>query len=232
MYVYRSYEPSESLFLRSALKKGMCFVDVGANLGYFTALASQIVGEGGRVIAIEPDPYNYVLLESNIRYNRLGNVCLHNLALGPTSGTGMLSLSKCNLGDHRLYGSDNSRETVPVRIETLDSVATSLGVEPNVIKMDVQGFEYHVLQGMRKTLEDDHLLVIITEFWPHGISESGASPRQFVELLDSFGFKASVLLKDGKTQDMTFEGIVGTLSSHQKGPNELEDIWMNLVFHR
>ncbi len=231
LYVDRSYEAGESVFLKSALNEGMCFVDVGANLGYFTTLASQAVGEGGTVVSIEPDLYNYKLLHDNVHANRLGNVSLHNLAVGSSPGTGMLSLSTCNLGDHRLYGSDNSRQKVPVRIETIDSLLSSLGLRPNVIKMDVQGFEYYVAQGMRKTLEDDRLLVVMTEFWPHGIRESGASPQEFFELMKLSGFKASALLPDGMTQDITFEGAVEKLSA-RKSPAELEDAWINLVFHR
>jgi FkbM family methyltransferase len=231
LYVDRSYEADESVFIKSALREGMCFVDIGANLGYFTTLASQAVGKGGQVVSIEPDPYNYRLLQGNVHNNCLGNVSLHNLALGASPGTGMLSLSTCNLGDHRLYGPDNSRQRVPVQIETLDRLLVSLGLRPNVIKMDVQGFEYYVTQGMRNILEDRRPLVIMTEFWPHGLRESGASPREFFELMELFGFKPSALLPNGNTQDITFEAVEEKLSA-RKTPDELKDAWMNLIFHR
>ncbi len=232
LYVNRSYESSETALLRFALKKGMCFVDVGANLGYYSTLASQAVGESGRVIAIEPDPYNYMLLSSNTLRNHLKNVSLHNLALGSSPGSGLLHLSSDNLGDHRLFGSDDSRKNIRVRIETLDNLLSSLNARPDFIKMDVQGFEYHVTQGMRKTLADDRPLVVMSEFWPSGLAEAGSSPLEFFSLMESFGFKASILLIEGKTQYVTFDQIMDLLLADSGRCATPEDAWVNLVFQR
>ena len=77
-------------------------------IGYFTLLAADLVGPAGRVIAIEPESYNFGLLTRNIRANRLSNVTALNIAVGAESGTSTIYKSAENYGDHRVGAESQS----------------------------------------------------------------------------------------------------------------------------
>src|SRR4051794_38341269 len=96
------YEPAETIFLRRELQQGGTFVDIGANLGYFSTLGAKCVGPQGKVIAIEPDPHNFSLLLRNVLRNSLDQVALYNVALGERPSTLFFNRSKTNFGDHRV----------------------------------------------------------------------------------------------------------------------------------
>jgi FkbM family methyltransferase len=229
LFVNRAYEPLETAFLRSALKPGMCFVDVGANIGYYTTMASQLVGTGGQVIAIEPDPYNFRLLTANVQANRLNNVVLLNLALGSQPGDGFLSRSRANLGDHRLWDCGDEREHVRVRIDTLDNIIDSRGLrEPDFVKMDVQGYEYQVVRGMQKVQDRIPRLVVLSEYWPHGLSEAGANPGAFLGFFRTGGFEVYHLGENSRLCQVRWEQI-GDLVPNRPNP---EANYANLVFRK
>src|SRR6185312_2755012 len=103
IFVDREYEPAETAFLRGSLRPGMTFIDIGANIGYFTTLAGGLVGSGGKVISFEPDPHNFDLLGRNTAANGIRNAETLNFALGEGEAEMLLYQSKSNYGDHRLY---------------------------------------------------------------------------------------------------------------------------------
>src|SRR5262249_5079594 len=150
----KGYEQGETAFLKETLREGMVFVDVGANIGYFTTLAARLVGRSGKVIAVEPEPRNYKLLRANIERNGLTNVQSFNCALGDGPGEAQLRRSVWNFGDHtisRTGGSGNAFVTVP--IESADRLLKTAGVPAvHVVKIDVQGYEVHVQRGMETIL--------------------------------------------------------------------------------
>jgi hypothetical protein len=125
-------------------------------------------------------------------------------------------------------------------INSLDNIINRSGSRPDVIKMDVQGFEYFVAQGMQQTLDGDRLATVITEFWPHGITQSGASPREFVEIFESRGFRSYHLseignlerIPSGMSNESTHDKIIEILSMKRNERCIDEDLWMTLVFRR
>jgi FkbM family methyltransferase len=199
MYIYRAYEPLETGFIRKTLRPGDIFVDIGANIGYYSVRGAKLVGSSGRVIAVEPDLYNSELLRRNATANGVAGIVRHvRVALGAEKSVGRLYRSPVNFGDHRVYDSDTqTRETVEICIEPLDEVVGGLGLSRiDLVKMDVQGYEHQALRGMTEVLRSAKP-TILTEFWPDGIRAAGGSPEALLEILAGAGYSAFLLTHEG-----------------------------------
>ena len=158
-----TWEENTSAFLRSILKPGMTFFDVGAHAGYFTVMASGLVGPDGTVVSFEPDETNFECLEKNT--SDCDNVIAVNAAV--TSISGLVTLyRKPDAGHHTLLKSDNVG-TAQVTAWTLDDYAKDHGI-PDVVKIDVEGAEGLVLDGMADLLAGDKLKAVICEDWADG----------------------------------------------------------------
>lgn len=184
------YEEMETKLIREKVKKDMIFVDAGANIGYYTLIASSIVGDGGRVISFEPSIENFSFLEKTIKFNNLKNVIPCNLALSDKDDEIDFFISTENKGDHRIYNDneDSKRQSVRIKVTSMDNHLLSLGIERvDFIKMDVQGVEWLVLNGMSKILSNNKILMLI-EFWPYGIDKSGGNSLSFLNKLRQKGF--------------------------------------------
>src|SRR5688572_26593270 len=99
------FEPDTLRALERLTKDGFRVLDIGANIGFFTAHLSRLVSTSGQVIAIEPNKENFRLLQENVRRNQLNNAVLHNLAVGENDGNAALYISDWNGGMHRMYES-------------------------------------------------------------------------------------------------------------------------------
>jgi FkbM family methyltransferase len=133
------------------LKNGMVAVDVGANVGAFSLLASRLVGRDGKVLALEPVPENYRCLCRTLGLNRLANVAPFELAIGDTRGSLRLSLSD-NPGGHSAV-LDRGDQHIEVPMATLDEVCAEQELERlDFLKIDVEGFEPEVVRGARESL--------------------------------------------------------------------------------
>ncbi|MBI1975931.1 MAG: FkbM family methyltransferase [Candidatus Omnitrophica bacterium] len=187
------YERTETQFLMRHVKKKMTVVDIGANIGYYTALCAAWVGPEGKVVAIEPEPESRVFLKRTLALNNFHNVEIITEALSDKKGTSRLYLCKENRGDNRLYEDRDSRErgSICVQTTTLDSLLQQLGVlnKVDLIKMDIQGAECLVLRGMKQTLSGNPAVVVVTEFWPQGIRNAGGDPVEFLNELREMGFQ-------------------------------------------
>jgi len=194
LYTRGAWEEAETSFLKRIIKDGMVVVDVGANVGYYTLLASDYVGKNGRVFAFEPDPSRYELLVRNIRVNQCNNVELIQKAVSNRGGHSRLfyGLSK-NKGDQRLYSFLDSRESVEVETIRLDDFFNQINLPVHVVKMDIQGFEYAALEGMSGVINKNRDLTLISEYFPEGMSEAGSSPQKFLDELVRNGFRLSLL---------------------------------------
>lgn len=182
------FEPEVLHALRQCIQPGSVVLDIGANVGYFTAHMSKLVGSAGLVHAFEPEPRNFSLLRSNVATNHLQNVVLHHMALGDREDTGVLHISDFSGGMHRLYPSNccgDSKIEVPIR--RLDSMFSPRQI--SVIKIDVEGFEPFVLSGAQNLLEGQDVK-IISEYCPPAMLEAGASLVKFLEQLIQWGFQA------------------------------------------
>ena len=141
------WEPHLTRFYREQLKPGMTFIDVGANIGYFTVLASRLVGPEGRVIAFEPNSENCRLILLSLNKNRLGNVTLHPIGLSNQTG---LAFFSTHLGTNGGFISstestllDPNCTVIPTM--RLDDLLADTPV--NFLKMDTEGAEGMIVAG-------------------------------------------------------------------------------------
>jgi len=196
-----AYETSGIAFMRRVCAPGQVVLDIGANVGIYTALAGIAVGPTGRVVALEPDPESALLLEQTVRANNLHNVRIMRAAASDRNGRAKLFVSYTNRGDNHLYASDPGRECVEVDCIRLDDfLAAEKLSSVDVIKMDVQGFEGHVIEGLEKTLRSSPRLKMLMEFWPQGLASAGTDPLDLLERFERLGL-ALFELKNAGTLD-------------------------------
>jgi FkbM family methyltransferase len=178
----------ERAALQGCVRPGMTVVDVGSNLGLYTVLLSRLVGPTGRVLAFEPDPDLFSLLQRNCAVNGCTNVTAYNLALGSRHGHLTLHTMVINSGDNHLGdgGSQLFRRSVPVEMVSLDEIIP--GLKPDLIKIDVQGWELDALKGMRKIIVENPHTEIYFEYWPAGFRRAGSSAAEIVSWLRELNF--------------------------------------------
>lgn len=231
LYIDREYEPIETTFILNTLRPEMTFMDVGANIGYYTVLAARILGETGKVISIEPESRNFDLLRRNVEINHLTNCRLFQMGLGSRIGNARIYTSSINFGDHRVYDSGDTRGSQEVSIKTGDAVLKEVGVSRvDMIKMDVQGFETQVLEGLTETLERNQQLIVLTEFWPDGMRLAGGDPEKFLHILEKAGFEVALLNKNAVEEKINYEDVMGSVPEYN--PNQPDSNYLNLVFRK
>jgi FkbM family methyltransferase len=223
LYEKGVHEPAETDFLAKVLRPGMTFVDIGANIGYYTILGAAAVGKEGRVIAFEPEPHNLEILKKNIALNRFGNVVIENKAISDRAGPAELFLSEDNYGDHRIYRgrAEKARPSVPIETVSLDEYVRQRGLRVDVIKMDIQGAEFAALQGMRKTLAENEDIILVTEFWPLGLTAFGVRPEDFLHELPRLGFRIYELTDCALVEAITLEKL-GDRGTHLTGEEHID----------
>ena len=195
---FNVYEKSESKFIKSSCFEGMNILDIGANIGYYTALFSQLAGVNGTVIAVEPDEESYKYLTKSVNSFNYKNVFSFRLAASDTKQKLPLYISKDNRGDNRLYSTNQKRNSIIVECLTVDELLKENDIKNlDLIKIDVQGYEPKVLKGMRNIVKSSKQLMILSEFWPKGILEAGENPKEFLSMLRKMQFQLFELNKNG-----------------------------------
>ena len=191
-----TYEKGILAFLQANLRKGDCFVDVGANIGLMSIFASNCVGNEGQVLAYEAHPKTAELLKENIGLNQLLNIQVCQYALGSEEGqTKIYDNWQINRGGASLIVKTNDSIAFDIEIHQLDNkIPTNL--QPKIIKIDVEGFELEVLKGASETIKRFQPILIV-EFSEirENVHESGA---QLVEIIKTFGNYRFYKLKGGK----------------------------------
>lgn len=192
-------------FMTNYLEPGESFVDVGAHFGYFTLLASGLVGEKGRVLAFEAANRNFGLLKLNC--TGAGNVELFNNAVSNHSE--MLTFyefparySEYNTLDISQFEQESwfrwyKPKQIQVQSVTLDDVLKERKVQPAVVKIDVEGGEFNVIRGMINTLENQPVVVVMEYLSP---SRHNAAHRSAATLLKSMGFEQYIIIRTGDLQ--------------------------------
>jgi FkbM family methyltransferase len=194
------YEKPETRFFLKTISRGATFLDIGANIGYYSALALTRVGPAGRVVAIEPDPETFEYLQRTIGANGNDRASVIRKGLADESGTLRLYRNSSNRGDNRFYANDLADGHVEVEVARADDVLASLGIgRVDFIKIDVQGFEGRVFYGLERTIRNSSPLVILSEFWPWGLREAGSDPFEVLKRLQEFGLQLHELATDGST---------------------------------
>jgi FkbM family methyltransferase len=183
------WEPYETALVLAALQPGDVFVDVGANIGYYPVIAADLVSPGGAILAFEPDPDNFRLLEQNLRLNGCEPVArAYRAGLADTAGQGQLYLSDDNAGDHQIFATGDGRRSLPISLYNGAEFLRGKVQRIDLLKIDVQGAEYAVMAGLLPLLvELPRVPRIIIELTPLSLRQAGSSGRDLVELLATLG---------------------------------------------
>ena len=139
------------------------FLDIGANVGFFTVRAARRLGTNGHVIAIEPHPKRFEVLRTNTALNRLDNVTCVPYAAGSANGHTKIFEPDHSFGPHPMDVSCFAigDKAFDVEMRTIDTILASIKAPPlSLVKIDVEGFEPQVISGMLRTLESSGVPVI------------------------------------------------------------------------
>ena len=168
--------------------EGQVILDIGANQGLFAFSASQFVGAQGGVHAFEPDPSLFHAFQGNLERNRVRNVVAHEFALGAEAGNLHFYKNPYNGGDNRLRSDDSANDHAKTTVEVKPLDSLDYVVKFDLVKIDVQGWELAVFQGMDKKLESNPNARILFEFWPYGMKLAGYDPADLLNYLIKKGY--------------------------------------------
>lgn len=196
VFVSGDYEPATSSVMAALLKRGDSVVDVGANVGYFTLLAAKYVGSTGQVLSFEPLRKTRESLQMNLRLNAVSNCQVSDVALsncqeearffvGPPSHTGVSSLRPIA----------QSFEAIRVRTARMDEMLRN-DYRVDLIKIDVEGAEWHVLDGMRGVIERWSPNVIL-EVSPKYLEGMGRATEDLDRLFRVAGYRLYAIEHQG-----------------------------------
>lgn len=178
LYLHGTREPQATRYLQSILQPTWTVVDIGANIGYYALQEARVVGH---VIAVEPTPESYDTLLRNVALNGYENMEVHRLAIGDHEGVLGFTLSRaCNWNSISESGGD-----IEVQATTLDKLLNGRRVD--FVRMDVEGYEMHILRGMTRTLRECRPRMFI-EVHRDKLRDYGSCQRELMEYLAGFGY--------------------------------------------
>jgi len=187
----RSYQQ-----LFSLVSKGDNVLDIGSNIG-FTLLSMAHISEIGGVIGFEPDKLNYQRCLENVKQNNFQNIRLYNIGLGDNEiSLPMEVRAEVNRGGNRVSVTGQGEL---IHIKTIDSIFPSFNLEKlDLVKIDVEGYELHVLKGGAKTLQKFHPVLFI-EVNDDNLLDQNSSAKSLVEFLFDLGYNRIIRTDNGNT---------------------------------
>ena len=184
-------------------KEGDVILDVGANLGAFSIRSSRSVGEGGRIVAVEPESTNFRLLRENVQMNGCKNITPIRTALGEQPGKASLNVYKKRGNNSFIRKKTESLEhQEEVQMGTIDELVSECGLSRlSLIKVDTEGYELKVLQGGKKTIQNLKPK-IVGEAHPH-ISDAASV---ILSYLEEYGYDGSSQFRFPDTRRYSMHG--------------------------
>ena len=208
------WEPGLTALFGAHIQPGMTVLDIGAHVGYYACQAGRLVGPTGLVVAFEPSPRNFELLQANVWRNGLTNVVCFPWAVADAPGFAQLHLSAVNSGDHRIYAHEEGRASTTVRVAALDSLEV-LRPPVDVVKIDVQGSEEAVFRGAAGLFADSPGALVVVEFAPSDIRAFGGDPRGLLDTYRALGYTIRVQHSEEKgVIDLTDDEILEFCSAN------------------
>jgi FkbM family methyltransferase len=196
IYVDGCFEPYSWNFVRGFLKEGMVVFDLGANLGQYTLLAAQIVGETGGVHSFEPGSRMFDELKFNVFLNGLSRRCvLNNVAVSDVSGVANLSKYAPGSEVYSSLGSHARREATvigheEVRTVMLDDYVKNAGIfRVDFMKIDIEGAELPALRGAENLLSGSEAPVILIELADVNTDGFGYKAVETWDYLEKLGYR-------------------------------------------
>ena len=210
LVVYRQWEPELTQLLWNSCGSDTVFVDVGANIGYFTLLAGSKIhaGGAGRVIAVEPNPECCALIERNLVINwSMSDIALHRVAVGAESGEVWLASPADRAANAHLSssgGEENGERKFRVPMAPLDALVPE-GLRVDILKIDVEGHELSVFRGAHRVITQSPDIKIIMEWSQRQMEDAGVSVTALQYKLKSLGLVARRLPGSKTLHDITPE---------------------------
>jgi FkbM family methyltransferase len=177
-----TYEREQTRLFQQHIRPGSTVLDVGANVGYYTLLASVLAGDSGRVHAFEPEPRNAEFLRRHAAINRRANVTVQQAAVSDRAGT-----ARFDFGSGSGTGHLADAGAIEVRTLRLDDYCAEHGLAPTALKIDVEGAEVAVLEGARGMLERHRPVLFLST---HGPDVHRAS----LAILRGLGYRVAPIL--------------------------------------
>jgi len=163
----------------------MTVVDIGANIGFYSMIFLKLVGEKGKVHSFEPDTLNFNHLVANT--NKYKNIFTNNVAVSDKSGKIKLYRYPLNVEFKTYDMMGESSDFTEIDGVSLDDYFKN-GESVDVIKTDTEGYDSFVVAGMKELVKRSKNIVLITEFWPFMLKQSGIHPGEFITQLKDMGF--------------------------------------------
>ncbi len=194
LFVDGCFEPNEFVFLDKVLVPGMTFIDGGTNAGLYTLFASHQVGPTGVVMAIEPSQREFNYLQDNLKLNKITNVKTFQVALSNKNDIGTLHIARDDHEGQNTLGKFAHPDIEPshteqVSLRRLDDLIDEEKLNRvDVIKLDVEGTEFKVLEGAQHILNTFSPLLLI-ELSDAALRNQGSSTSKLLALIKSLGYE-------------------------------------------
>lgn len=205
-------EPTHTKFMKDILKKGDTIIDIGANIGYYALMESRIIGEKGKVYAVEPILNNIFMLKKNINLNNYKNIEVFNVAIGGENKKDYIYLSKksnwCTLINNNKK--ENLKNKIVTEVVTLDKFIQGKRF-PDLIRMDVEGYEKQIIEGMKNILNMRQPLKIFMELHCCFLPDLGLDILRQLEKKD---FKIKLFFRDQSTLMLNKGEIIKNIYSY------------------
>jgi FkbM family methyltransferase len=197
LYTFGVWEPAISTFVSRRLRAGDTFIDIGANIGYFTLLASSLVGPTGSVVGIEASPTIFEALRANVELNGATNVRLVNMAaMGGPGEVGVFHGPAGNIGLTTIIEARGYPHEASVRGDALAAIASPAEIaSARIIKIDVEGNEPDVVAGLEPVLSTTRpdLEIVLEVSAEADLLKRGHSQAAMLEPFEQAGFRAYVV---------------------------------------
>jgi len=156
LMINRQRENVETEVVKKIVKPGMCILDIGANIGYYTILMGKLVGDKGRIYAYEPYPSSFDILSRNVQLNNLGGIVeINNLAVSDETTTQRLYLGRAT-NVHTLinYHLDkNNAKHIDVKTVSIREILTRAERKIDLMRMDIEGYERKLLSALDENID-------------------------------------------------------------------------------
>jgi FkbM family methyltransferase len=189
-------------------------VDIGANVGYYALLEAKIIGNKGKIYAIEPVPETNELLKENVKLNNYENVEIYQQAIGDKTGVATMYVSEwLNRSQMKELGLKNEKVSheVNVPISTLDDFMEDKPY-PDIIRMDTEGYEYNILKGMQRILETKKALSIFMEFHFRWLGKGKSI--ELLRILKNANFEIADATYETDEKCITNSDLLGNLANY------------------
>jgi len=183
------HELNEVALIKRILKEGDIALDIGAHIGYFTLIMARLVGKKGKVFAFEPSPVNFELLKKNIELNKYQNIYAIPKGISNKRERTPFYLNSQNSGNSSLFKTGRHDKEVQIKTLTLDHYFFGTDFNIDFAKIDVEGSEPLVIEGMKTILKRPHPIRLVIEFYPQLLKNAGFEPKAFLNMLKNFGLR-------------------------------------------